>query len=213
MRSGVIDSGIVAITMPGFGTSSRTRDNAHGLMEALGVTVREIPIGPAVRAHFADIGHDESQHDLTYENAQARERTQILMDVANQVGGFVVGTGDLSEAGARLDDLQRRPHVDVPRERRRAEDARALPRHVGGETSASATRSARCCTTSWTRRSRPSCCRCRPTASSSRRPRSRSGPYELHDFFLYHAIRSGARPAKVLVRSPAPRSATITRTT
>jgi NAD+ synthase (glutamine-hydrolysing) len=83
--------------MPGFGTTERTQDNAVLLAEALGVTLRTIPIADAVRQHFRDIGHDESLHNVTYENAQARERTQILMDVANQVGGLVVGTGDLSE--------------------------------------------------------------------------------------------------------------------
>lgn len=90
-------SGIHALTMPGFGTTDRTRTNAERLAELLGTTLRIIPINAAVQQHFADIGHDESQHDVTYENAQARERTQILMDVANQVGGLVLGTGDLSE--------------------------------------------------------------------------------------------------------------------
>ena len=94
---GLPRAGIVAITMPGFGTTDRTRDNASNLAEALGVTLRTIPIAEAVRQHFRDIGHDEALHDVTYENAQARERTQMLMDVANQIGGFVVGTGDLSE--------------------------------------------------------------------------------------------------------------------
>lgn len=88
---------IVAVTMPGFGTTSRTRNNAWDLMKALGVTCREISIADACRQHFQDIGHDEGVHDATYENAQARERTQILMDLANQTGGIVVGTGDLSE--------------------------------------------------------------------------------------------------------------------
>lgn len=88
---------IVAVTMPGFGTTSRTKGNAWDLMEALGVSCREIPIGPAVKQHFNDIGHDASVHDATYENSQARERTQILMDIANQEGGIVIGTGDLSE--------------------------------------------------------------------------------------------------------------------
>jgi len=88
---------IVAVTMPGFGTTSRTKNNAWALMQALGVTCREIPIGPAVEQHFKDIGHDSSVHDATYENSQARERTQILMDIANQTGGIVIGTGDLSE--------------------------------------------------------------------------------------------------------------------
>lgn len=88
---------IITITMPGFGTTSRTKSNAELLCDSLGVTFRTIPIGDAVRQHFADIGHDPSVTDVTYENSQARERTQILMDVANQVGGIVVGTGDLSE--------------------------------------------------------------------------------------------------------------------
>ena len=108
---GLDRSGIVAVTMPGFGTTQRTRGNAERLAGLLGATLRVIPIAASVRQHFADIGHDEALHDVTYENAQARERTQILMDVANQVGGFVVGTGDLSEAALGLDDLQRRPHV------------------------------------------------------------------------------------------------------
>lgn len=90
-------SGIVALTMPGFGTTARTRGNAERLAELLGVELRIVSIDKAVRQHFADIGHDESNHDVTYENSQARERTQILMDVANQVGGLVIGTGDLSE--------------------------------------------------------------------------------------------------------------------
>lgn len=88
---------IITVTMPGFGTTSRTKNNAWDLMEALGTTCREIPIGAAVEQHFKDIGHDSSIHDATYENSQARERTQILMDIANQTGGIVVGTGDLSE--------------------------------------------------------------------------------------------------------------------
>jgi len=88
---------IHAITMPGFGTGQRTYSNANKLMDALGVTLMEVPIAPAVRQHFQDIGHDESHHDVTYENAQARERTQILMDYANKVNGLVLGTGDLSE--------------------------------------------------------------------------------------------------------------------
>jgi NAD+ synthase (glutamine-hydrolysing) len=83
--------------MPGFGTTARTRSNAERLAEFLGTTLRVIPIADAVRQHFRDIGHDEHTHDITYENAQARERTQILMDVANQAGGIVLGTGDLSE--------------------------------------------------------------------------------------------------------------------
>ena len=88
---------IVAISMPGFGTTSRTRSNAEIMCELLGVTFREISIAAAVRQHFADIGHDEAVRDVTYENSQARERTQIIMDIANDVNGLVIGTGDLSE--------------------------------------------------------------------------------------------------------------------
>jgi NAD+ synthase (glutamine-hydrolysing) len=89
--------GIVAITMPGFGTTSRTLTNAEQLAKSLGITLKQVPINEAVLQHFRDIGHDVHVHDVTYENAQARERTQILMDMANQVGGLMVGTGDLSE--------------------------------------------------------------------------------------------------------------------
>lgn len=89
--------GITAITMPGFGTTSRTHTNAWQLMELLGVSPVEIPIGEAVKQHFKDIGQDSNKHDATYENSQARERTQILMDMANKTGGIVIGTGDLSE--------------------------------------------------------------------------------------------------------------------
>ena len=88
---------IVTVTMPGFGTTSRTKNNATDLMEALGTNLREISIAAACEQHFKDISHDSSVRDATYENSQARERTQILMDIANQTGGLVVGTGDLSE--------------------------------------------------------------------------------------------------------------------
>ncbi len=88
---------IYGITMPGFGTTDRTYNNALNLMKSLGVTIKEIPIREAVMQHFKDIEHDQSIHDITYENSQARERTQILMDYANKVNGLVIGTGDLSE--------------------------------------------------------------------------------------------------------------------
>ena len=89
--------GIVGITMPGFGTGTRTKGNAEKLMERIGCTMLTIPIGPAVTQHFADIGHSMDVHDICYENSQARERTQIIMDYANKIGGLVLGTGDLSE--------------------------------------------------------------------------------------------------------------------
>ena len=96
-RLGLDRMGIHGVTMPGFGTTGRTYNNALTLMRTLGITMREISIVPAVSQHFKDINHDPAVHDVTYENAQARERTQILMDIANQVGGMVLGTGDLSE--------------------------------------------------------------------------------------------------------------------
>ncbi len=96
-RIGRENSEILGITMPAFGTTDRTLKNALALMDAIGITARAIPIKDAVNQHFKDIGHDASVHDATYENAQARERTQVLMDMAGEVGGFVVGTGDLSE--------------------------------------------------------------------------------------------------------------------
>ena len=88
---------IIAVTMPGFGTTDRTYDNAVNMIKQLGATFMEVSIKESVRQHFKDIGHDESNHDVTYENAQARERTQILMDIANQKNGMVIGTGDMSE--------------------------------------------------------------------------------------------------------------------
>lgn len=96
-NAGLPESAVLGITMPGFGTTIRTKSNSIDLIKKLGCTKREIRIADAVRQHFKDIGHNENVHDITYENCQARERTQILMDVANKEGGFVVGTGDLSE--------------------------------------------------------------------------------------------------------------------
>ena len=94
---GMDRSGITAVTMPCFGTTDRTYQNACKMSLKLGATLREIPVGAAVEQHFKDIGHDPEDHSVTYENSQARERTQVLMDVANQTGGIVIGTGDMSE--------------------------------------------------------------------------------------------------------------------
>ncbi|MFR3877801.1 MAG: NAD(+) synthase, partial [Collinsella sp.] len=94
---GLPRTGITAVSMPGFGTTHRTKSNAESLARDLGVSFREVSIHAAVEQHFKDIEHDPAVQDVTYENSQARERTQILMDLANQAGGFVIGTGDLSE--------------------------------------------------------------------------------------------------------------------
>lgn len=96
-KLGLSRKDILGITMPGFGTTDRTYHNAIALMNSLGISIREISIKEACIQHFKDIGHDLNVHDVTYENSQARERTQILMDVANQICGLVIGTGDLSE--------------------------------------------------------------------------------------------------------------------
>ena len=96
-KLGLSRKGIIGVTMPGFGTTDRTHSNAVDLMESLGVTIREVSIKDACLQHFKDIGHNPEVHDVTYENSQARERTQILMDIANQTNGLVIGTGDLSE--------------------------------------------------------------------------------------------------------------------
>jgi NAD+ synthase (glutamine-hydrolysing) len=117
-RLGFNRKGIIGVTLPGPGTTERTRINARKLMDALGITAREISIGNAVDNHLKDIEHPTGKFDITFENAQARERTQVLMDIANQSHGFVVGTGDLSEAALGWCTFQCRPYVDVPREHR-----------------------------------------------------------------------------------------------
>ena len=91
------ESDIIAVTMPCFGTTDRTRDNACALAEELGAELMRVDIGEAVSVHFRDIGQSMEDHSVTYENGQARERTQVLMDLANKTGGLVIGTGDLSE--------------------------------------------------------------------------------------------------------------------
>jgi NAD+ synthase (glutamine-hydrolysing) len=189
--------GIVAITMPGFGTTDRTYQNARGLIAELAVTSREINIAAAVGQHFIDIGHDPSAHDITYENSQARERTQILMDTANDVGGFVVGTGDLSEAALGWmtfnGDHMSMYHVNigVPKTLVRYLVTWAADAQFDGET----------------RRilhdivDTPITPELLPldNGALTQKTEDTVGPYELHDFFLYHAIRSGARPAKVFL--------------
>jgi NAD+ synthase (glutamine-hydrolysing) len=192
---GLERSGIVSVTMPGFGTSDRTLANARGLMAALGTDARELPIGAAVSAHFADIGHDPAVHDVVFENAQARERTQILMDLANRTGGFVVGTGDLSEAALGWmtfnGDHMSMYHVNagVPKTLVRYLVTWAADEVFDGEV----------------RRllhdvvDTPISPELLPLADGKVHQRTEDtiGPYELHDFFLFHVVRYGARPAKV----------------
>ncbi len=190
--------GIVAITMPGFGTTDRTRGNALHLMEALGVTTRTIAIVEAVRGHFRDIGHDEDVHDVTYENAQARERTQILMDVANQIGGLVVGTGDLSELALGWatynGDHMSMYHVNagVPKTLVRYLVEWTAGAEFSGET-ASVLHDI--CATPIT----PELLPLSASGALEQKTEDTIGPYELHDFFLYQTVRFQFPPAKVFV--------------
>lgn len=190
--------GIVAITMPGFGTTDRTRGNAVLLAEALGATLRTIPIADAVRQHFHDIGHDETLHNVTYENAQARERTQILMDVANQVGGLVVGTGDLSELAlgwlTYSGDHMSMYHVNagVPKTL-----VRYLIEWVADEewSGPAAAVLRDIIATPIT----PELLPLSADGALEQKTEDTIGPYELHDFFLYQVVRFGFAPAKVFV--------------
>lgn len=189
-------TGVVAVTMPGFGTTDRTHDNATKLADALGVELREIAIGDAVRQHFSDIGHDESVHDVTYENAQARERTQILMDVANQEGGLVIGTGDLSElalgwATYNGDHMSMYAvNASVPKTL-----VRHLVRYVA-DTCGSADEKDVLLDVLDTPVS-PELLPATGDGKIAQRTEDLVGPYELHDFFLYEVLRHGAGPRKV----------------
>ena len=194
---GLARDGIIAITMPGFGTTQRTKGNAVLLAEALGVTLRTIPIADAVRQHFRDIGHDESLHNVTYENAQARERTQILMDVANQVSGLVVGTGDLSELAlgwlTYSGDHMSMYHVNagVPKTL-----VRYLIEWVADEES-SGRRAAAVLRDIIATPITPELLPLGADGSLEQKTEDAIGPYELHDFFLYQVVRFQFPPAKV----------------
>ena len=195
---GLPRTGIVAISMPGFGTTPRTRGNAARLAEALGVTLHTIPITDAVRLHFRDIGHDESVHDTTYENAQARERTQILMDMANQVGGLVVGTGDLSELALGWatynGDHMSMYHVNagVPKTLVRYLVAWMADTEFSGATSAVLHDIIATPIT-------PELLPLDASGALEQKTEETIGPYELHDFFLYYTVRFQFAPRKVFV--------------
>ena len=189
---------IIAVTMPCFGTTDRTRNNAVILAERMGATLRTIPIGDTVKSHFRDIGHSMEDHDVTFENAQARERTQVLMDIANQSGGLVIGTGDLSElalgwatyngdhmsmygVNASIPKTLVRHLVDyVARDNlKKDEDLTHVLEDILDT---------------------PVSPELLPAVQGkiSQRTEDLVGPYELHDFFLYYIIRWGFGPRKVL---------------
>lgn len=195
-RLGIPRSSIIGITMPGFGTTGRTYANALALMRSLDVTVREIPIREACELHFRDIGHSPEVHDVTYENAQARERTQILMDVANQVNGLVVGTGDLSELAlgwATYNGDQMSMYgvnAGIPKTL-----VRYLVKWVADtqvdKASADTLRDILETPVS------PELLPAAGDGTIAQKTEDIVGPYELHDFFLYYMIRFGFGPAKI----------------
>ena len=196
---GLERAGIIAVTMPGFGTTERTHGNATAMAQALGCELREVSIAAAVRQHFADIGHDEADHSVTYENAQARERTQILMDVANREGGLVVGTGDLSElalgwATYNADHMSMYGvNAGVPKTL-----VRHLVRYVADE--ARATEDDALADVLMDVLDTPVSPELLPATGDgkiSQKTEDLVGPYELHDFFLYNVLRCGFEPAKV----------------
>lgn len=190
-------AGIVTVTMPGFGTTQRTRSNAEQLAEMLGAELRVVPIDPAVRQHFRDIGHDESRHDITYENSQARERTQILMDVANQIGGLVIGTGDLSELALGWctyngDHMSMYAvNSGVPKTLVRYLVEWCAQQAFSGDIS---TVLYDICATPVSPELLPP----DEQGNISQQTEQVVGPYQLHDFFLYQVVRLHYPPQKVL---------------
>ena len=187
---------IVGVTMPGYGTTSRTKNNATDLMEALGITSREISIAAACDQHFKDLGHDKNVTDVTFENSQARERTQILMDVANQTNGLVVGTGDLSElalgwATYNGDHMSMYGvNAGVPKTlvrslvrwaaANRFEDVSEILMDIA-DTPIS-----------------PELLPADENGEIQQVTEDLVGPYELHDFFIYNFIRFGYTPSKIM---------------
>ena len=186
---------ILAVTMPCFGTTDRTYTNACRLAQGLGCTLRQIPIGPTVERHFADIGHDPLQTDATYENAQARERTQVLMDLANQVGGLVIGTGDLSElalgwATYNGDHMSMYGvNSSVPK---------TLVRHLVGY-AADSCGNPDLAAVLQDVLDTPVSPELLPADQGQIRQKTEDtvGPYRLHDFFLYYMLGCGYDPRKI----------------
>ena len=192
---GMNRSRILSVTMPCFGTTSRTYENACRLAEALGSTLREVNIQEAVRVHFRDIGQEEGCHDVTYENGQARERTQVLMDLANRTGGLVIGTGDMSElalgwATYNGDHMSMYGvNVGVPKTL-----VRHLVRYYADTCQDSALREVLLDVLDT-----PVSPELLPPVDGviSQKTVDLVGPYELHDFFLYYMLRCGFPPSKV----------------
>ena len=195
-KLGLDRKGIIGVTMPGFGTSDRTHDNAASLMQSLGISQMEISIAKAVTQHFEDIGHDASIHDATYENSQARERTQILMDLANKCNALVVGTGDLSELalgwatynGDHMSMYGVNGGVPKTLIQYLVRYNAQLPQFAAVhdtlidivDTPIS-----------------PELTPADEQGNIQQKTENLVGPYELHDFFLYYMLRFGFRPVKI----------------
>ena len=195
-KLGLDRHGIHCVTMPGFGTTDRTHDNAVALMGSLGVTQMEINIVPAVEQHFLDLGHDRAVHDVTYENSQARYRTMLLMNISNKVGGIVIGTGDLSELALGWctyngDHMSMYGvNVSIPKTL-----VRHLVAYVADNDVDAVSRE-----TLLDIIDTPISPELIPADSEgniSQKTEDLVGPYELHDFFLYYFLRFGFSPSKI----------------
>ncbi len=193
---GLSRQNILCVTMPGFGTTDRTYENAVELIRCLGASFREIGIREACLQHMADIGHDPNLHDITFENTQARERTQILMDLANKEGGLLVGTGDLSELALgwctyNADHMSMYGvNCGVPKTL-----VRHLVAYFAGQADAQTAAVLRAVLDT------PVSPELLPPDESgeiAQKTEEKIGPYELHDFFLYHFLRFGTNPQKLL---------------
>ncbi len=195
--AGLPPENIYAVTMPGFGTTDTTYTNALQLMQVMRVNIREIDIKAACRQHFIDIGHNEDIHDITYENVQARERTQILMNIANKINGLVIGTGDLSElalgwctySGDHISMYA--VNCGIPKTL-----VRYLIKWIADNVAENATQAVLNSilnTPISPELLPPDAC-----GQITQKTEDVIGPYELHDFFLYYAVRFGMPPKKVL---------------
>ncbi|MDD2286191.1 MAG: NAD(+) synthase, partial [Paludibacter sp.] len=186
---------VVGITMPGFGTTDRTYNNAISLMQSLGITMHEISIKDACIQHFKDIQHDPNQHDVTYENTQARERTQILMDMANKTNGLVVGTGDLSELALGWEtyngDHMSMYAVNSGIPKTLVRYLVEWASHQLDATSEAVLQDVLNTPVS------PELLPADHNGDIAQKTEDLVGPYELHDFFLYYFVRFGFSPDKI----------------
>ncbi len=194
-KLGLSRKDIIGVTMPGFGTTDRTYDNAMNLMESLGINIREISIKKACIQHFEDLGHDINNHNVVYENAQARERTQILMDVANQVNGLVIGTGDLSELALGWATYNG-DHMSMYGVN--ASIPKTMVKHLVTWVATTLKEDSRKTLLDIVDTPiSPELIPADEEGNIRQKTEDLVGPYELHDFFLYYTLRFGFRPSKI----------------